>query len=359
MRRLTMSLSAAWILSGALTTGAFADEGRQAEAILADLEAVEMPQPDRERIQDPAYVQEFLEKRNEVTARRAELIEELFQAQPDHPRLPQLMPERWMSLANQGQMDDLDKELDKILEAEEAAPLSTEAAYYKVMVAVRSGAGDEKTMATIEEFVRRAPEDERGAMLLHQAAESFLSSATPEQKKALQERVLKDYPDSGAAKQVQAAMRLTDAVGKPVELSFTDAISGEEVSMEKLRGKVVVLDFWATWCGPCIAELPKMLSIYNEYKDKGVEFIGISLDAPEDQGGLDKLKAFVEENELPWLHYYQGNGWESEFSRSWGINSIPAIFVVDQQGNLYSTNARGRLETMIPELLAKGEAGEE
>ncbi len=363
MRRWTLTLAmvaVAGLFAGNLATRTLAvDDVRKAEAILADLEAVEIPQPDRQRIEDQEYVQEFLKQRNEAMTRRAGLIEELFQAHSDHPQLATLLPERWMSMANAGQMDELDQELDTILEANEAGPLAAEAGYYKVMVAVRSQAGDEKTLATIEDFARRNPEDDRGAMLLFQAADRFLTDATPEQKKALHARVLEDYPNSSAAGQVKAAARLLDAVGKPVELSFTDAISGEEVSMEKLRGKVVVLDFWATWCGPCIAELPNMLSIYNEYKEKGVEFIGVSLDAPEDQGGLEKLRNFVKENELPWLHYYQGNGWESEFSRSWGINSIPAIFVVDQQGNLYSTNARGRLETMIPELLAKGDAGED
>ena len=70
--------------------------------------------------------------------------------------------------------------------------------------------------------------------------------------------------------------------------------------MKSLKGKVVVIDFWATWCGPCIGELPRMKQLYAEYHDKGVEFIGVSLDAPKDQGGLDKLKNFVAENTVEW-----------------------------------------------------------
>ena len=116
---------------------------------------------------------------------------------------------------------------------------------------------------------------------------------------------------------------------------------------------MVVLDFWATWCGPCVGEMPHMKELYAEYKDKGVEFIGVSLDQPNDEGGLDALKKFVEKNEITWPQYYQGNGWESEFSSSWGINSIPAVFVVAPDGNLFSIEARGKLDEMIPELLEK------
>jgi hypothetical protein len=61
----------------------------------------------------------------------------------------------------------------------------------------------------------------------------------------------------------------------------------------------------------------------------------------------------VEEKEITWPQYYQGNGWESKFSASWGINGIPCLFIIDADGNLHSTSARGQLETMIPELLKK------
>ena len=120
-----------------------------------------------------------------------------------------------------------------------------------------------------------------------------------------------------------------------------------------LKGKVVVIDFWATWCGPCIQEMPTMKKLYAEYHDKGVEFVGVSLDSPKEEGGLDELKAYVAKNEVPWPQYYQGNGWDSEFSKSWGINSIPALFVVDADGNLFSINGRGKLEEMLPALLKK------
>ena len=101
-----------------------------------------------------------------------------------------------------------------------------------------------------------------------------------------------------------------------------------------------------------------MKELYAKYKDKGVEFVGVSLDNPREQGGLDKLKAFVEKNKIEWPQFYGGKGWESDFAVKWGIQSIPAVFAVDADGKLASTEARGRLEELIPELLAKAKKDE-
>ena len=72
---------------------------------------------------------------------------------------------------------------------------------------------------------------------------------------------------------------------------------------------------------------------------------------PEGQGGLNSLKKFVKEKEIAWPQYYPGNGWDSEFTSACGIKEIPAAFVIDTDGNLYSTEAHGKLDTMIPKLI--------
>ena len=98
------------------------------------------------------------------------------------------------------------------------------------------------------------------------------------------------------AKEVQQVRHQRESVGKPFDLEFTDAVSGSKVSMRKLKGKVVVVDFWATWCGPCVAEIPRMKELYAKYRNEGVKFIGVSLDEPRERGGLDSLKKFVKDN---------------------------------------------------------------
>jgi RNA polymerase sigma factor (sigma-70 family) len=184
------------------------------------------------------------------------------------------------------------------------------------------------------------------------------------QRTSVLNQAVRDYPDSFFGRMVQGERRQRDRMGEPFELEFNDAISGRRISMNDLRGKVVVIDFWATWCGPCVGEIPEMLELYNAYHDQGVEFIGVSHDAPEEDGGLEELKKFVEKRKIPWLQYHQGHDNSrvrtgeptNDFSEYWGVNGIPTVFIVDAEGKLYSTEARGKLDELIPKLLKDGRA---
>jgi len=350
MMRIAGRAFAALVVFGAIAPAIAAD--KTADEILKDIRDLKQPRLVQKAGEDQQkQVQAYMAESEKYMSKKADLIGELKKVDPENKELATLLPERWMMLARSGKFDDMSKEIDETLAKTKDNSLKAEGLYLKAQVTMMKNR-DNPTAAlpVIEEFVKVAPKDRRAPSLLFAVARQTEDAA---KKTALEDRILKDFPDSPYGGMVKGARKQREAVGKPFELEFTDAIHDKTIAMKDLKGKVVVLDFWATWCGPCVAEMPNMKKLYAEYKDKGVEFIGVSLDQPKEQGGLDSLKEFVKKNDIQWPQYYQGNYWNSEFSKGWGINAIPCVFIVDADGNLYSTEARGKLETLIPELLKK------
>jgi thiol-disulfide isomerase/thioredoxin len=137
------------------------------------------------------------------------------------------------------------------------------------------------------------------------------------------------------------------SAGKPIDLKFT-AVDGSEVDLAKMRGKVVLIDFWATWCGPCVGEVPHVVEAYKKLHDKGFEIVGISLDKDK-----QRLLNFTKEKGMTWPQFFDGKGWQNEISSRFGIHSIPAMWLIDKQGMLATTQARGDLAGEVEKLLAK------
>ena len=122
------------------------------------------------------------------------------------------------------------------------------------------------------------------------------------------------------------------------DFSSTFDVDGKSISLADYRGKVILLDFWAVWCGPCIGEMPNVKEVYEKYHDKGFDVIGISLDDDE-----AVLREFIKENQLPWRQIFDGGGWSGPLAEKYGVRGIPAPFLLDREGKVISVKARGNL----------------
>jgi thiol-disulfide isomerase/thioredoxin len=134
---------------------------------------------------------------------------------------------------------------------------------------------------------------------------------------------------------------------KPLELKFT-TVDGKDFDLANWRGKVVLVDFWATWCGPCRAEIPRVVETYKKLNPKGFEIIGISLDREK-----DRLVEYAKQKEMTWPQYYDGKVWENKISTGFGIMGIPTMWLVDKKGFVRSTEARADLEQQVTKLLSE------
>ena len=145
-------------------------------------------------------------------------------------------------------------------------------------------------------------------------------------------------------------IRRLGLMGKKIDIKG-DLVDGHHFDTSTLKGKVVLVDFWATWCGPCRAELPNVKRNYRKYHDKGFEVVGVSLD--EDKDALEK---FIADQKIAWPILFgdpaTGQGFELPLATYYGITGIPTVLLTNQKGEVVSLNARGpELGKKLAELL--------
>jgi thiol-disulfide isomerase/thioredoxin len=126
-------------------------------------------------------------------------------------------------------------------------------------------------------------------------------------------------------------------------------LAGKPLSVAGLKGKVVLIDFWATWCGPCRGEIPNVVAAYQKYHSQGFEVIGISLD-----DNRQKLLEYTKQMNMTWPQFFDGQGWGNKLAKKYGIDSIPATFLLDGNGKIIGADLRGDdLQAAVAKALGK------
>lgn len=311
------------------------------------------------------------QRRQQIIARRSELIalaDKLLERHPrtgQRDRVLQLKMESMFRVATALGQDlaVLKRQAEQVLAAGPSPELATHAAFWKLQcdvitkrqqIAAAPKLTDEQRteqfsdflLGRLDGYVLAYPASEFAPAMFARLIEEAEGKADRTTADRYFQQLKKHHPNGMMTQMMTSWLKRQRAVGKPFELSFTST-DGRRIDLKKLRGRVILIDFWASWCMPCRASMPHLKELYGKYHTDGFELIGVSLD----RSRFD-MDSYLKTVELPWPIFFDVRA-VGDLTAQWGVEQIPTYFVVDKKGLLRSTDARGQLDELIPELLAE------
>jgi thiol-disulfide isomerase/thioredoxin len=226
------------------------------------------------------------------------------------------------------------------------ADLKDELAGFDKLIADQNGAKTEDAAQIVYMkamlYVQVFGEIDKGRQLIEQIKTDYPDTEIAKKT----DQILASLDQQAAAQKLQAAL----AVGAPFPDFAEKDLDGKPISVAGFKGKVVLVDFWATWCGPCRGELPNVIATYKKHHAEGFEIIGVSLDSDR-----DKLDAFLKQTDgMTWQQYFDGQGWGNKLAKKYGVDSIPFAVLVGPDGKIIGKSLRGEaLENAVAAVLAK------
>ncbi|PTS91989.1 hypothetical protein DBR11_27710 [Pedobacter sp. HMWF019] len=187
---------------------------------------------------------------------------------------------------------------------------------------------------SVEAFVRRHPSSAIAPFVI---TDRFVNYPNPEKAQSNYAVLTSAGKNTIYGKELGQAISVNAKTGVGVRPDFTlPDREGKSFKLSSLKGKLVLVDFWASWCGPCRKENPNLVKAYEKYHSQGFEIVGVSLD--------DKKEAWIkaiDADKLTWIHVSDLKGWKSNLAKEYGIRSIPTNFLVDRNGKIIAKDLRG------------------
>ena len=306
----------------------------------------------------PAEIAVYQSTNALLAAHAADQLKDFYTKYPDHSYAPMARQQEFELLSIAVQLGNTNRVADlKALEkARMDDPNATEDERFRLRIGqlqreVGQAREPAEALAAMEKgaqsLQKQFPNRPEVSSILLQVAEGRLQMGQTETGRSLLDDLLKgDAPEEVKTEATQLKEKL-DLVGQPLQLQFT-AVDGRQVDLQKMDGKVVLVDFWATWCAPCRAELPKVKEAYRQWHDKGFEIVGISFDQEK-----DALTNFVARESMPWPQYFESSGDNNKYGEQFHIGGIPAMWLVDKKGKLRELFAREDLSGKVAKLIAE------
>ncbi len=218
-------------------------------------------------------------------------------------------------------------------------------------VTAKSQEGEAAALTELEKEARAMqkefPEQPEVAHLLVSAAQAWMDHGDAEKSRAIAQELVKTTQEDEVKAAAQELLKKLALVGKPLTIKFK-ALDGREVDLQAMKGKVVLIDFWATWCRPCMAELPNVKAVYEKYHAQGFEIVGISFD--DDKAALERV---LKNEKMTWPQHFDGEDAGKKWGDEYGISSIPTMWLVDKKGVLREPNARKDLARKVEQLMGE------
>ncbi|MEO6809679.1 MAG: TlpA disulfide reductase family protein [Isosphaeraceae bacterium] len=293
--------------------------------------------------------QEFIKQQDEIEGQRIDALAALA-AHQDKDEAVTTYRQIFHHAIARDQYDPAARAADQLLKSDQGdLSLRSLATFIKVVAQANRG-DDDAALAALKSFLSRDdPSRKLDARTIFAVGGAFLErlidSGRYDSARKAASMFLEGNADPDVKTHFESRRARLDMLGKAAPPIATTDVDGEPIRLADLKGKVVLIDFWATWCSPCVSNTPELNSLYDQYHARGFEIIGVNVDGAR-EGNDDPasvrstVRRFLIDFNVPWVTILNGDG-DQDFTKPYGVSEIPAHFLVGRDGTIIQVEQTG------------------